>query len=328
MKIGEIAKKLGLSIIGDSDIEISDVATLSSAKSEHISFYHNKKYSADLEKTLASAVVIQKKHLFDNAEFTAVISDNPLDDFRRVVEIFHPVIEQKPGISEFAHIDPQAEIGENVLIEPYAVIEKSTIAIRCRIGASSVIGDNVEIGENTRIFPRVVIYPNTKIGSNVIIHSGAIIGSDGFGYSRTADGVFRKIPQIGRVIIEDNVEIGANTAIDRGALDDTIIGAGTKIDNLVQIGHNVIIGKNCAITGQVGIAGSCKLGDRVLLGGQSGLAGHLILGDDVVVFAQAGVDKSFDGGTVLLGSPARPSRETLRQWAAIAKLPEIIKKMK
>ncbi len=328
MKIYEIAKSLGLSIIGESDREILGPATLSSAKPENISFYHNKKYRSELLKTAAGAVIIRKRDLPENAKFTAVISDNPLDDFRKVVEIFHPFSRWQPEISELAHIESEAKIGSNVRIEPFAVVGNCVIGDGCRIGASSIIGENVEIGENTEIFPRVVIYPNTVIGKNVVIHSGAVIGSDGFGYSRSDDGVFKKIPQIGRVIIEDDVEIGANTTIDRGALDDTIIGAGTKIDNLVQIGHNVVIGKNCAITGQVGISGSCKIGDRVLLGGQSGLAGHLTLGNDVVVFAQSGVDKSFGDGVVLFGSPARPSREAFRQLAAIAKLPEIIKKIK
>jgi len=328
MRIDEIAKELGLELAGDSNREITGPATLSDAGPENISFFHNRRYMKQLEETSAGAVILSKKFLDDNARFTSIISTNPLDDYRKVVEIFYPRTEIEPEISDLAYIHPEAKLSENIRIEPFAVIGKCTIGKGSMIGAGSVIGDSVSIGENVIIYPRVVIYHNCSIGNNVILHSGSVIGSDGFGYSRTDDGAFHKIQQVGRVIIEDFAEIGANTTIDRGSLEDTIIGHGTKIDNLVQIAHNVKIGSNCAIAGQVGIAGSCKLGNGVQLAGQVGLAGHLELGDGVIVLAQSGVDKSFESGKIILGSPARPSRETLKQWAAMAKLPEIIKMLK
>jgi len=327
MKIEKLAEKIGAKIQGDPEREIIGSATLTNAKPNNFSFYHNRRYKTQLLETDAGAVILAEKDLPEGANFTAILSQNPLDDFRKAVELFHPLESVKPMVSNLASIHPEAKLPKSIRIEPFVVVGKAELGDNTAIGANSVIGDGVSIGENCIIYPGVVIYPNTIIGNRVIIHSGAVVGSDGFGYSRTEDGVFHKIPQTGRLVIEDDVEIGANTAIDRGAVDDTVIGKGTKIDNLVQIGHNVIIGENCALAGQVGIAGSCKLGKGVLLGGQAGLAGHLELADGVVVFAQAGVDKSFDKGIVILGSPARPSRETLRQWAAVAKLPDIIKKM-
>ena len=328
MKLSELAEKLGLEYDGDGGIEILGPATLKSAGPENISFYANKKYREQLLTTRAGAVVIAPKDVPPERSFAVVLSENPLDDFRRVVELFFPPENPEPFISPKASISPRAKIGKNVRIEDFAVVGAAQIGDGVVIGAQCYVGDGVVIGDGTRLFPQVVIYHDCVIGKNVIIHSGAVIGADGFGYSRTPDGVYHKIPQVGRVVIGDNVEIGANTTIDRGALDDTIIGDGTKIDNLVQIGHNVVMGKNCAIAGQAGIAGSCILGDGVRLGGQSGLAGHLELGNDVTVYAQSGVDKSFGDGAVIWGSPARPAREMFRQLAALTKLPDLLKKIR
>lgn len=328
MKLYYIAQLLGCEIIGDGNVEIERIATLYDADAHSISFYHNPRYRKLLDNTRAGAVIISPSDVPTSPKFVPVLSDNPLDTFRKAMEIFYPPKEIPPYISPNAVIHPTAEIGQNVRIEHFAVIEKAKIGSKTMIGAGTYIGEDVEIGEQCTIFPRVVIYPGVKIGNRVIIHSGAVIGSDGFGYSRTKTGEFKKIPQMGTVIIEDDVEIGANTAIDRATLGATKIGRGTKIDNLVQIGHNVEIGENCAIAGQAGVAGSCKIGNRVLLGGQTGLAGHLELGDGVVVYAQSGVDKSFPPDTILLGSPARPAEQTKRQLAALSLLPEILKKLK
>ena len=329
MKLSELSRKLGLRLVGDGDIDIVAPASLKNANANNISFFHNKRYRNQLLDTNAGAVILKEKDFFSGAQFSALISENPLDDFRKCVEIFFPKVDRKAEISERASIHPDARIGKSVRIEDFVVVGKnSRIGDGTLLGAGTVVGEDVIIGKNCKIYPRVVIYDGVQLGNNVIVHSGAVLGSDGFGYSRTDDGVFHKIPQIGGLVIEDDVEIGANTTIDRGALENTVIGKGTKIDNLVQIGHNVIVGENCAFAGQAGIAGSCIVGNRVLLGGQAGLAGHLTLGDDVVVYAQSGVDKSFEQGIVLLGSPARPAKITMKQLAALARLPDIIKNMK
>lgn len=328
MKLYHIAKLLGCELLGEGNIEIEKITTLDNADAHSISFYHNPHYKKLLDETKAGAVIISPGNVPQNRSFTPVLSNDPLDTFRRAMEIFYPPKALSPFISHNAVIHHEAKIGKDVRIEPFVVIERAKIGSGTAIGAGTYIGDDVEIGDQCVIFPRVVIYPGTKIGNRVIIHSGAVIGCDGFGYSRIETGEFKKIPHVGIVVIEDDVEIGANTTIDRATLGVTKIGKGTKIDNLVQIGHNVEIGENCALAGQVGVAGSCKIGNRVLLGGQVGLAGHLELGDDVVVYAQSGVDRSFHKETVLLGSPAKPAEQAKRQLAALSLLPEILKKLK
>lgn len=328
MKLKQLARMLGLELVGDGERDIVAPATLHEAGEKDISFFHNPRYRKHLVSTKAGAVILDESALPDGAEFTALLSKNPLDDFRRCVRILVPQELPEPYISELAQIDGSAQIGKNVRIEPFAVIGSAEIGDGTIVSAGAVVGDYVRIGRSCRIYPRVVIYDGVVLGDNVIVHAGAVLGADGFGYSRTDDGVFHKIPQVGGLVIEDDVEIGANTTIDRGSLGNTTIGRGTKIDNLVQIGHNVVIGENCVLAGQVGIAGSCTIGNGVLLGGQVGLAGHLTLGDGVVVQAQAGVDKSFSAGTIISGSPARPVKQMMRQWAAMAKLPDLLKEMR
>ncbi len=328
MRLSRLADILGLEFVGDGERDVVAPATLKSATERDVSFYHNPKYRKQLVSTRAGAVIMREKDLFDGAKFTALLSSNPLDDFRRCIDILVPFRKPEPKISELAAIDEGARIGEDVTIGPFAVIGKARVGDGTTIGAGCVIGDGVVIGRDCHIYPRVVIYDGVVIGDRVIVHAGAVLGADGFGYSRDDDGKFHKIRQLGGLTICDDVEIGANATIDRGSLDDTVIGRGTKIDNLVQIGHNVIVGEDCALAGQVGIAGSCSLGNGVLLGGQVGLAGHLSLGDNVVVCAQSGVDKSFGNGITLLGSPARPIRKALKQQAALSKLVEILKRIK
>ncbi|MCD6123813.1 UDP-3-O-(3-hydroxymyristoyl)glucosamine N-acyltransferase [bacterium] len=327
MKLKELAEKLGLKFRGDPETEIERVASLESADKKCVSFFTNPRLLKKLLTTKAGAVIISEKDCPKDVDFAAIFSEDPAESFRQAMIILNPPKKTEPTISEFAIIADEAEIGKDVRIEPFVVIGKSKIGDRCVIHAGVVIGDGVEIGHDCEIYPNVVIYDGITIGNRVIIHAGAVIGSDGFGYTRNKNGRFNKIPQLGSVIIEDDVEIGANTTIDRATLDNTIIGAGTKIDNLVQIGHNVIIGKHCSISGQAGIAGSTKIGDRVMIGGQAGISDHIELGDDVTIYAQSGVDKSFPSGITLFGSPARRARETLKQLAALKKLPEIIDKL-
>jgi UDP-3-O-[3-hydroxymyristoyl] glucosamine N-acyltransferase len=328
MKLRELAERLHLEFLGDGEISIDSPASLVCAKKNNLSLYYHRRSRKQLESTAAGAVIIVKKDYPENANYAALLSENPSEDFRRAIEILVPVKKPERYISNRSWIDAKATLSKEITVEPFAVIGKAKIGSGSIIKANVVIGDDVEIGSDCIIYPNVVVYDGAKIGNRVIIHACAVIGSDGFGYSRTTDGVFHKIPQIGGVIIEDDVEIGANSAIDRAALDWTIISQGTKIDNLVQIGHNCIVGRNCAMAGQVGLAGSCSLGDRVLLGGQVGLAGHLKLGDDTIVFAQSGVDKSFDPKSEILGSPAKPIKIKLKELSALAKLPELLRKLR
>ncbi len=327
MKVRELAELLGCDFRGDGEREIKAPARLQDAREDELSFYHNPRYRRYLLTTRAAAVIIRQRDIPQGARFSAILSENPLDDFRRSVEILVPQRRPKPYISPLAAIDPDAVLGEGVRVEHFAVIGRAEIGEGTIIGALAVIGDGVRIGKNCRIYPHVVIYDGVELGDNVVVHAGAVLGADGFGYSRTDDGKFHKIPQVGRLVIEDDVEIGANTTIDRASLGRSVIGRGSKIDNLVQIGHNVELGPDCAVAGQAGIAGSCKLGRGVLLGGQAGLSGHIELGDGVVVYAQSGVDKSFGDGVVLFGSPARPARKAFRALAALERLPELLKKL-
>ncbi len=245
----------------------------------------------------------------------------------KALVLFFPEPSLSPGIhpstvvAHSALIDPTAYIGPNCVIG-----ERARIGARAVLHASDFVGDDCQLAAGTVLFPNVTLYPHTEIGERVRIHSGTVIGADGFGYVLDA-GVHRKVPQIGNVILGDDVEIGANVTIDRGALKPTVIGRGTKIDNLVQIGHNVQIGEHCLVISQVGIAGSCELGNYVILAGQSGISGHLKIGNQVTVSAQSGVMHDIPAGEKWLGSPAQPDKQTKRQMLAIQRLPDLIRRV-
>jgi UDP-3-O-[3-hydroxymyristoyl] glucosamine N-acyltransferase len=280
---------------------INDVASLEKAQPGEIAFLDNAKYKIYLDKTQATACILSAKmaeHAPDNV--ICLITDKPYKAYAKIAQKFYP--ESPTGvIDQSAIIDPTAEIGENVTIEAHSVISKGVI-----VGANAHIGANVTLS-------------HCIIGEGVRIHNGARIGQDGFGFAIDETGCL-PVPQLGRVIIEDHVNIGANTCIDRGAGPDTIIGAGTIIDNLVQIGHNVQIGKGCIIVSQVGISGSTKIDDYCVFGGQAGVAGHLNIGKGVQIGAQSGVTKDVEAGQKLMGFPARPIREFWREMAQIKKL--------
>ncbi len=301
---------------------ISGVASLEQAGEGDISFLSNVKYASALATSKAGACILSEKHA-DKAPagMALLISDNPYAAYAKIATAFHPDSSVIPGISPAAYIDKSAIIGDaceisaNVTIEEGAVIGNGTY-----IAPNSYIGRGVKIGNNCRILHGVTL-THCIIGNNVLLHPGVRIGQDGFGFA-TIQGVHIKVPQLGRVIIENHVEIGANSCIDRGAGPDTIIGAGTKIDNLVQIGHNVQTGKGCIIVAQTGVAGSTKLGDYVVLGGQVGVAGHLNIGSLVNIAAQSGVMNDVPAKTILGGSPAVPVKQWHRQTIALKKLTE------
>lgn len=320
--LSEIAAVGGCKLSDDKykDTEISSVAPIESAGESDITFLSNVKYAEKLKDSKARACIMHPKMVEKApANMILLISENPYASYAKIATYLHPDDVCEPQISKNADISLTAQIGKNCTIESGAVIkDNAKIADGCFIGAGSYIGKGVEVGENTKISSNVTI-THAIIGKNVLLHPGVRIGQDGFGFA-TDKGVHIKVPQLGRVVVEDWVEIGANSCVDRGAGPDTIIGAGTKIDNLVQIGHNVQTGKGCIIVSQVGVSGSTKLGDYVVLGGQVGVAGHLNIGSMVNVAAQSGVMNNIEPKQIVGGSPAIPVKQWHRQTIAIKKL--------
>ena len=326
MKLREISELIGGELVGDGEVEITGVAGIREAGPGDITFLANPKYRSDLERTRASAVIVGRdvEHCYGKP-FIRV--DNPFYGFARVLELFAPQPKKlTPGVDPLAVLGRNVKLGKGVVIMPFVYIgDDVSIGDNTVIYPFVYIGDEVEIGSDTVIHPNVTIRERCKVGNRVIIHSGARIGTDGFGFAKFKEGHY-KIPQIGTVIIEDDVEIGANTTIDRATMTNgaTIIKRGTKIDNLVQIAHNVVVGENCLITAQVGIAGSAQIGNWVTFGGQSGAVGHIRIGDNVTVAARAGVTKDIPPNQFVSGFPAEPHAKELRRQAAMRKLPEMI----
>jgi UDP-3-O-[3-hydroxymyristoyl] glucosamine N-acyltransferase len=299
---------------------LTGVAPLQTARPDEVSFLDNRKYVEALAETQAGAVIVRPDMAARvPAGTVAIVTDTPYPAWARVAALFHPIPPARPGIhpsavvADDAVIDPSAEIG------PLAVIgSRAEIGPRCRIAALAVIGDGVVVGADCRVASHVSL-SHALVGNRVTIYPGACIGQDGFGFAIT-EGGFNSVPQLGRVVLEDDVEIGANTTIDRGSLHDTVIGGGSRLDNLVQIGHNVRLGHGCVIVAQAGISGSTVLEDNVMLGGQAGLTGHLRIGRRARIGAQAGVMSDVAAGADVVGSPAQPVREFFRQVAVLRKL--------
>src|SRR5216117_387471 len=323
----QLATTSGGELVGDPSLQIMGAASLGDATPGEISFFANRKYVALLRKTRASAVFVPP-------DFTEPITlaqirvANPTKAFEQVVVKFAPKpITFAPGIHPTAVVDPSAQIGKCVSIQPHAVIESGArIGDDTIIGAGSYIGHETVIGPGCLIYPRVTIRERSRIGSRVIIHSGAVIGADGFGFEMV-DGKHEKIQQLGIVQIDDDVEIGANTTVDRARFGRTWIQQGVKIDNLVQIAHNVVIGKNSVIVAQTGIAGSVRIGQRVLIGGQAGIIGHIEIGDNTAIGAQSGISKNISGGA-WWATPAVPLAEAKQQIAWVRRLGKLFARVK
>jgi UDP-3-O-[3-hydroxymyristoyl] glucosamine N-acyltransferase len=327
LTLAELAESVGGSVEGDGRTLITGAAPIESAHPGEISFIANPRYRQFIETTNASALVLDMDIIC--AHKPVIRHKNPYLIFAKIVDRLYtdPVL-AAPGIGPRAVIEPGAQIGANCSIGSLCHIRATAkIGDNCTLVSSVYVGDNAELGNNCLIHPGVRILHGTRIGKRSIIHAGTVIGSDGFGFAPSPEGM-KKIKQIGWVEIGDDVEIGANVTIDRGALGPTVIGRGTKIDNLVQIAHNVQIGEDCLIVSQVGISGSTKLGDRVILGGQVGLVGHIDLGDDVRVGAQSGVPKSVPAGKTVFGYPARDIMETKRIEASLTRLPDLFKRVR
>ena len=323
--VAEIAKHVGGEVFGDSSLVLSGFAPADRAQSGDLTFAENENYFARAEQSAASAVLVDAP--FRSQRKTLIQVENSRVAFARVLPLFFPEPGFSPGVHPSALISPTATIDPSSYIGPYCVIlEDVCVGAGAYLHGGNYLGAGSQIGSHVVLFPHVVIYPGVEIGDRVRIHAGSVIGSDGFGYVLDGNS-HRKVPQIGNVIVREDVEIGANVTIDRGALGPTIIGKGSKIDNLVQIAHNVVIGENCLVVAQAGIAGSTRLGNFVVLAGQVGLAGHLKIGNRVSVAAKSGVMDSIPDGEKWFGTPAQPDRQTKRQILAIRQLPELMRRV-
>jgi UDP-3-O-[3-hydroxymyristoyl] glucosamine N-acyltransferase len=322
---GDIAKHLDGQVIGDSTVVLTGFAPADKAKPGDLTFAENETYFLRAEQSAASAVLVEGD--FRPGAKTMVRVASARIAFARVLPLFFPEPAFSPGVHPTALVAGSAEVDATAYVGPFCVIgDKAQIGPRCALHGGNHLGAGTVLGADSQLFPNVVIYPRTQIGQRVRIHAGTVVGADGFGYVLDG-GVHRKVPQVGQVIIHDDVELGANVTVDRGALGPTIIGRGTKIDNLVQVAHNVTIGEHSLIIAQVGIAGSTKLGNYVTLAGQAGLAGHLKIGNKVVVAAQSGVMHDIPDGERWLGAPAQPDRKAKRQILALQQLPELIRRV-
>lgn len=327
VSVRDVAALVEGEVIGDADLVLTGISSLTEATPGDISFLANEKYAPYLGETAAACVLVGRQH--DGCNAVQVVVANPDFAFARVVEAYGPQPHRLPvGVHATAVIADEVVIGEGASIGPYAVIDRG-----CVIGAGSVIhahaylAPNATLGDHCLIHPHVTVREGCRLGNRVIIHSGAVIGSDGFGYA-SVEGVHHKIPQVGIVEIGDDVEIGANTTIDRARFGVTKIGAGSKIDNLVQIAHNVEIGEHCILVAQTGVAGSTRVGKYVTLAGQSGISGHITIGDQAIVAAQAGVSKNVPARTVVQGHPAMEMRAHQAKEIAARRLPKALAELK
>jgi UDP-3-O-[3-hydroxymyristoyl] glucosamine N-acyltransferase len=324
LKLSELSERLGTRLDGDGDIDIQRVAGIEHAGPGAITFIANSKYQSRLATTRASAVIVSETS--PAAPCAMLRTRNPYVAFASAVGLLSLEFEPPAGIHPLTSIAPSAAIGEHVSIAAFVSIEDDvTIGRDVVIGPHVSIGRGATVGDGCRLHARVSIRQRSVLGRRVILQDGVVIGGDGFGFAKLEDGTYGKIPQRGIVVIEDDVEIGANSTVDRPAVGETRICAGAKIDNLVQVAHGVRVGRNTMLCAQVGIAGSSVIGDDVVLAGQVGVAGHLDIGDRVTATAQTGIPNSVDAGTLISGYPAIPNREWLKASVLFRRLPELKK---
>ncbi len=328
MKLEEIARQVGCRVIGDGTTEIKGLASIEEAQEHELTFLSNRKYRKYLAVTRAAAIITD-----DEANLRAgqagMISDNPYLTFAQALWLFHKPAARIEGVDPGAVVAGTAVLGANISIGPFTSIgERAKIGDNVTIHSHCAIYEDVEIGPNTTIYSHCVVREGCRIGSGVILQNQVTIGGDGFGFAKRADNSWFKIPQTGIVIIEDEVEVGAGSAIDRATIGATIIGRGTKIDNLVQIGHGSSVGQDTLLCAQVGLAGSTRVGNRVILSGQVGAAGHLTIGDGVIATAQTGIPNSVDAGKVVSGYPAIDNRDWLKSSAVFNQLPQLLREIR
>jgi UDP-3-O-[3-hydroxymyristoyl] glucosamine N-acyltransferase len=322
-RLKELAEWVDGTVIGDGEVEISGVASIEEARAGEITFLANPKYLPKLDETRASAVIVSKE--VTQADKSLLCVTNPYLAFAKILILFSHKPYQSKGIDSNAWVSPTATLGKDLTLSPFVYVgDRCSIGDRVTLYPGVYVGEDSSIGEDSILYPNVSIYPGTAIGKRVILHSGVVVGSDGFGYVKEGKRNV-KIPQIGRVEIEDDVEMGANSTVDRATFGKTIVQRGVKIDNLVQVAHNVVIGEDSILCAQVGISGSTKIGSNVTLAGQVGVVDHIEIGDNVLVGAQAGVTHRLPGNQGYVGSPAMPHREFLRVNAVFSRLPEMRK---
>jgi UDP-3-O-[3-hydroxymyristoyl] glucosamine N-acyltransferase len=328
-KAQQIADILEGDVIGNPEEEVSKLSKIEEGEKGSLTFLSNPKYNAYLYTTNASVAIVNRSLVLEKEVKTTLIKvDDAYKSFSKLLEFYNEVKNNKSGREQPNFIAASSEIGENEYIGAFVYIgENVKIGNNVKIYPNTSIGDNSVIGDNTVIFSGVNIYSDTKIGENCKVHSGAVIGADGFGFAPNENGAFKAIPQIGNVIIEDNVDIGAACTIDRATLGATIIRKGVKLDNQIQIAHNVEIGENTVIASQTGVAGSTKIGQNCMIGGQVGIAGHLKIGDNVKILGQTGVTKSLGDNQMVYGTPAINARDFNKSYVYFKNLPKVVSKI-
>ncbi len=324
--LADLAARVGGRVVGDGARRIAGIRSLAEAAEEHLSFYHNRRYLAAARGSRAGALLVADPSPFVGRDL--LVCANPYAALADLLELFHPVERPPAGVHPTAVVAASARLGEGVAVGPLAVIgEEAAVGDRSVIGAGCFLGSRVEVGPDTTLHPHVVILDGCRVGARSILHAGAVVGADGFGFAPTESG-YRKVPQVGIVVIEDDVEIGANVCIDRATLGETRVGRGTKIDNLVQVAHNVRIGEHSILVSQVGISGSTELGRRVTMAGKAGAVGHLRIGDGATVTAMTGVTEDVPPGATVSGFPSRPHRDWLRAMANLYQLEALRRRVK
>ena len=320
-----IAGLLNGTIVGDKNASVSTVSSIDGGKAGSLAYLTNPRYEQYIYTTEASIVLVDKTfEPKEEVKATLIKVENVAECVLNLLEMYNAAKPRKRGIAKMASISEEATVGENCYVGDFAVIERGAkIGDNVQIYPQCYIGDNVTIGEGTKLYPGVKIYEGCRIGKNCILHAGSVIGADGFGFAPREDGTFAKIPQLGIVILEDNVEIGANTCIDRAKTDATIIHSGVKLDNLIQLGHNVEVGANTVMSAQVGIAGTTKVGSNCFIAGQVGIADHITVGNGVKIGSKSGIDKSVADGEIRFGYPALPGVQYHRSFAVFRQLPDM-----
>jgi UDP-3-O-[3-hydroxymyristoyl] glucosamine N-acyltransferase len=320
-----IAAALSAEVVGNKDATVSTVSSIDGGKAGSLAYLTNPKYEQYIYTTEASIVLVDKSFEPKGEVNTTLVKvANVGECVLNLLEMYNATKPRKTGISKMASINEGATLGEGCYVGDFAVVERGAkIGDNVQIYPQCYIGDNVTIGEGTKIYPGVKIYEGCKIGKNCILHAGAVIGADGFGFAPREDGTFAKIPQLGIVIIEDNVEIGANTCVDRAKTDATIVHSGVKLDNLIQLGHNVEVGANTVMSAQVGIAGTTKVGSNCFIAGQVGIADHVTVGNGVKIGSKSGIDKNVPDGEIRFGYPALPGVQYHRSFAVFRQLPDM-----
>jgi UDP-3-O-[3-hydroxymyristoyl] glucosamine N-acyltransferase len=325
----QIAQVIGGSIEGNPEVKISSLSKIEEGIPGSLSFLANPKYTSFIYSTRASIVIVSRDFVPEQPVAATLIRvDDAYSAFAKLLEMYNKIRNEKRGISSLSFIASTAKIGQEVYVGEFVFIgENVEIGDGVKIFPHVYLGDNVKIGSNTTLYAGVIVYSDNVIGNGCTLHGGVVIGADGFGFAPQEDKNYKKIAQIGNVVIEDNVEIGSNTTIDRATLGSTIIRRGVKLDNLIQVAHNVEIGENTVIAAQVGISGSTKIGRNCMIAGQVGMAGHITVGDDVKIGAQAGVSNSIKDGSIVLGSPAIEIGNFKKSIVLFKNLPELVRRL-